>query len=151
MIRKFLLFLLLLSANYSTGFAQQPLPDFKPEQVTFDFLSSDGSFWHDCNHRRGSQPHSWEVKCDRFEFRLHMFMSSYSRGGDTTYEFHYWADEVTTIGETHTQSTWFTIDKTAKAKRIIAYLGFQKDATQLRLEVSLTPGPSGFRRGRQKP
>jgi hypothetical protein len=143
--------ILILLAFAAPAWAQMSLPDFKPEQVSFDFLSSDGSFWIDCTHRRGGEPHAWIVKCDRFEFRLHMFMSEYGSGNDTTYEFHYWADEVTTIGETHTQSTWFTVDKTAKAKRIIAYLGFQKDASQLRLEVNMSGGPSGFRKGRQKP
>jgi len=64
-------------------------------------------------------------------------MTEYLRENESTYEFHYWADEIAVLSETHTQSTWVTVDRAAKTKRIVSYLGFQKDSTQLRFEVSL--------------
>lgn len=117
--------------------AQFTGPDFRPEQLEFDFVSSDGSFWYDCTHKKEKDPHAWTVTCKQFTFNLHLFLTEYQRAGETTYEFHFWANETKNLHEAHTQSTWLTVDKNALTKKIIAYLGFQQDATQLRLQVNL--------------
>lgn len=119
------------------GPAFEPAKDFSPEQVKFTFMSTDGSIWVNCTHDRTNIPHGWNVNCGDKKFVLHLFMREYSREEESTYEFHYWADEVATLAETHTQSTWVTVDRAAKTKRIISYLGFQKDSSQLRFEVNL--------------
>lgn len=109
--------------------------EFEHEQLTFDFISSDGSYWYDCKHVKESQPHSWTVYCDRYVFKLHLLLIQYHRENESTYEFHYWADETSQLKETHTQSTWLTVDKNAAPKKIVGYLGFTQDASQLRIEV----------------
>lgn len=120
------------------AFAQVvPTRDFLESQVKFTFMSSEGSVWIDCKHNRTEIPHGWLVTCGENKFSLHLFMSEYPREEETTYEFHYWADEIAVLNETHTQSTWLTVDRMAKSKRIVSYLGFQKDSTQLRFEVNL--------------
>ena len=111
--------------------------DFQHEDLTFDFLASDGSYWYDCKHDKGTQPHSWTVYCDRFVFKLHIMLREYHHADDTSVEFHYWADEFENLKETHTQSTWLTVDKNTKPKKVIGYLGFLKDAAQLRIGISL--------------
>jgi hypothetical protein len=136
MIRHFLtviLFSTTLWANNSVVSAK----DFLPEKVKFTFMSSDGSVWINCSHKKTDIPHGWDVTCGDKKFSLHLFMQEYSRENESTYEFHYWVDEIATLFETHTQSTWVTIDRRAQAKRVVSYLGFQKDSTQLRFEVNL--------------
>lgn len=130
----FILFNLNSFAN--EGLASGPVAkEFPPENLSFDFVSSDGSFWYDCKHEKGTQPHAWTVYCDRYVFKLHIMLNEYHRENETTFEFHYWADEFDNLNETHTQSTWFTVDKNTKFKNIIGYLGFSKDSTQLRIEI----------------
>lgn len=115
----------------------KPAQDFSASKVKFTFMSSDGSIWIDCTHARTDVPHGWTVQCADKKFSLHLFMTEYFRENESTYEFHYWADEIAVLSETHTQSTWVTVDRAAKTKRIVSYLGFQKDSTQLRFEVEL--------------
>ncbi len=121
----------------SPAHAQLQSKGFKPSQLTFDFLSSEGSFWHDCTHLPGKEPHAWIVTCQDYKFNLHLLLYEYIRPTEATFEFHYWADEVSLLKQSHTQSTWLTVDKDAKTKKIIAYLGFSNDTTQLRLQVNL--------------
>ena len=109
--------------------------EFEHQQLQFDFMSTDGSYWYDCKHVKENQPHSWTVYCDRYVFKLHLLLIQYHRENESTYEFHYWADETSQLKETHTQSTWLTVDKNAAPKKIIGYLGFSQDASQLRIEV----------------
>ena len=111
--------------------------DFQHENLTFDFMASDGSYWYDCKHDKGTQPHSWTVYCDRFVFKLHIMLREYHRENETSVEFHYWADEFENLNETHTQSTWLTVDKNTKPKKLTGYLGFLKDAAQLRIGIAL--------------
>lgn len=137
---KFLIFtfLITLSTVFSiSAQAQFPGFDFKPEQLKFDFVSSDGSFWYDCTHKKEKEPHAWTVTCSQYTFNLHLFLTEYQRTNEATYEFHFWADEVKALHETHTQSIWLTVDKNAVTKKILAYMGFQQDAIQLRLQVNL--------------
>jgi hypothetical protein len=117
--------------------AQVVSQEFKPSQLSFDFMSSEGSFWYDCTHVKAQVPHDWIVTCQGYTFNLHLLLYEYIQPNEATYEFHYWADEVGILKQSHTQSTWLTVDKEAKAKRILAYLGFSNDAQQLRLEVKL--------------
>jgi hypothetical protein len=117
--------------------AQVVSQEFKPSQLSFDFMSSEGSFWHDCTHVQAKASHDWIVTCQEYTFNLHLLLYEYIRPNEATYEFHYWADEVSVLKQAHTQSTWLTVDKEARAKRILAYLGFTNDAQQLRLEVKL--------------
>jgi len=130
---------MILAISLVTVFAQAQFagPDFKPEQLKFDFVSSDGSFWYDCTHKKEKEPHAWTVICKNYSFSLHLFLTQYQRPNEATYEFHFWADEAKTLHENHTQSTWLTVDKNALTKKIVAYMGFQQDSIQLRLEVNL--------------
>lgn len=130
-----LLMLLFFSFYALPSFAILKATDFQSSQLNFDFIASDGSFWYDCTHKPGLEPHDWIVKCDRFEFHLHLFLQQFQRADESTFEFHYWADEVAVLKETHTQSTWITVDKKTVTKKIISYLGFQMDSSQLRIEV----------------
>ena len=111
--------------------------EFAYENLSFNYISSDGSYWFDCKHEKGSQPHSWTVYCDRFVFKLHIMLREYHRENETVIEFHYWADEFKNLDETHTQSTWLTVDKNTKPKSLVGYLGFSKDAAQLRIGITL--------------
>ena len=130
--------LMLASLVFSSpAFSQLPIKDFDPKTVRFTYLASDGGFWKDCVHVRSAQPHGWVVTCGESIFNLHLFMTQNQRESETTIEFHYWADEQTGLFETHTQSTWLTVDNLVKTKKIISYLGFQKDSTQLRFELDL--------------
>ena len=104
-------------------------------QLEFDFVSTDGAYWHDCKHIKETQPHSWTVICDRYVFKIHLLLKQYIREDESTFEFHYWADAVEGVKETHTQSTWITVDKKTLPKKIIGYLGFSNDASQLRIEL----------------
>ena len=138
---KLLIFVTLLLTT-SFGFSKAALltnpkiQEFHHDALSFDYIATDGSYWYDCKHDKGSQPHSWTVYCDRFIFKLHLMLNEYQRENETTFEFHYWADEFDNLNETHTQSTWLTVDKKAKTKKIVGYLGFLKDAAQLRIEVN---------------
>ena len=136
-----ILVLVILLTISSAGFSKPRLAinpstkEFQHENLSFDYLATDGSFWHNCKHQKGDQPHSWIVYCDRYIFKLHLLLNVYQRENETTFEFHYWADEFDNLNETHTQSTWLTVDKNAIPKKLIGYLGFSKDATQLRIEI----------------
>ncbi len=133
MLKVFLVsFFLTVSAT-----AQMAAKEFKASQLSVDYLSSDGSYWYDCTHEKAKQPHDWVVTCKDYKFNLHILLYEYIRTNETTFEFHYWADEITTIKETHTQSTWLTIDKEARTKKILGYLGFKGDSSQLRLQIDL--------------
>lgn len=132
---RLLLILVALVISIST-FAAPVKQDFQHENLNFDFISSDGAFWLDCKHDKGTQPHAWTVYCGKYVFKLHMFLRQYNREDETTFEFHYWADEFDNLKETHTQSTWLSVDKNTKPKRIIAYLGFTGDTSQLRMEIN---------------
>ncbi len=123
----------------SVAFSQLPIKEFEPRQIHFTYLATDGTFWKSCKHVRGTQPHSWAVKCDESIFNLHLFMTQNPRPTDTVIEFHYWVDEQSGLFENRTQSTWLTIDGPAKTKSIVSYLGFQKDSTQLRFEYTAEP------------
>jgi hypothetical protein len=109
--------------------------EFNHDNLSFNYLASDGGFWFDCKHVKGKQPHGWTVYCDRYVFKLHLMLNQYQKENETTFEFHYWADEFENLNETHTQSTWLTVDKNVNPKEIIGYLGFTKDSTQLRLKI----------------
>ncbi len=118
-------------------FGSVSMADLKAEQISFIFLSNDGSIWEECRHSAGKEMHSWKVECGTYRFDLHMFLRSHPRAEETTYEFHYWATETARLHETHTQSTWLTVDGESKAKRILGYLGFAEDALQLRIQIQL--------------
>lgn len=120
-------------------YAQLAPTDFTAQQLTFDYLASDGSYWYDCTHEKAKEPHDWTVTCKDLSFNLHLLLYEYRKPDETTFEFHYWADEVSILKQSHTQSTWLTIDKEAKTKKILAYLGFTNDTSQLRMEVILKP------------
>lgn len=136
---KKIFFVVFLFGVVATAKTDKPVlvQDFQHEDLTFDFLASDGSYWYDCKHDKGTQPHSWTVYCDKFVFKLHIMLREYHHEDDTSVEFHYWADEYENLNETHTQSTWLTVDKKAKPKKLIGYLGFLKDAAQLRIGIAL--------------
>lgn len=119
------------------SFAQVPSMDLKAEQISFDYLSSDGGFWQECTTTQNKQPHSFTATCGTFKFDLHLMLMQYLRTDETTFEFHYWATESATLKQSHTQSTWLTVDKTAKVKNILGYLGFSDDSMQLRIRIKL--------------
>lgn len=119
-----------------TAQAQLAAQEFQHENLSFDFVASDGSYWYDCKHEKGREPHAWIAYCDRFVFKMHLVLFQYHRADESTFEFHYWADEFDNLKETHTQSTWLTVDKNARPKKIVGYLGFQGDSSQLRIEVN---------------
>lgn len=129
------LFLLGITLFFLSLANSQTTPNFEHDSLTFDYIATDGSYWYDCKHDKGTQPYSWIVYCDRFIFKLHIMLKEYRRENETTLEFHYWADEFDNLKETHTQSTWMTVDKNTKPKKIVGFLGFLKDAAQLRIEV----------------
>ncbi len=137
MFKNFILSLAVSTLYSSLAFAQMSAKEFKASQLSFDYLSSDGSFWYDCSHEKAKEAHDWIVNCDNYKFNLHILLYEHRRADESTFEFHYWADEVTTIKENHTQSTWLTIDKAAHTKSVKAYLGFKGDAGQLRLELKI--------------
>ncbi|MBC7741314.1 MAG: hypothetical protein H7061_03900 [Bdellovibrionaceae bacterium] len=137
----FFIALFIIFASPQPSQAQSISQDFKSSQLTFDYLASDGSYWYDCKHTQGKEPHAWVVTCQNYIFHLHLLLFQYIRPNEATFELHYWADEVSLLKQSHTQSTWLTVDKEAKAKRIIAYLGFGDDTSQLRLGVELTKPP----------
>lgn len=137
MINKVLLFLifnlssLLLNATTIT-----------PEQLQFDFLSSEGSFWHDCTHKKLEEPHQFLVSCpdQKNTFKVHLLLKEYFNPLETTYELHYWADYSNSSNkQTSTQSTWLTVEKGTPVKKIVGYLGFDTDATQFRFELNIQP------------
>ncbi|MBC7371969.1 MAG: hypothetical protein H7326_10410 [Bdellovibrionaceae bacterium] len=128
---------LLFGLLLSTSHAQVPSMDLKAEQISLDYLSSDGGFWIDCTTVQNKQPHSFTATCGSYKFDLHLMLRQYLRSDETTFEFHYWATETEIDKQTHTQSTWLTVDKTAKVKNIIGYLGFKDDSTQLRIRIQL--------------
>ena len=112
--------------------------DLKPDDVTFDFMSSEGAFWNDCTHKKLEEPHQWEVQCpdSTIKFKVHLLLKEYYNDNEVTYEFHFWADrEQDKKIQTRTQSTWLTVDKGTKTRKIIGYLGFDEDSTQFRIEV----------------
>lgn len=117
--------------------AQVPSIDLQAKQISFDYLSSDGGFWLDCTTIKNKQPHSFSASCGSYKFDLHLRLMQYLRPDETTFEFHYWATETAVQKQTQTQSTWMTVDKAAKLKNIIGYLGFKEDSTQLRIRIQL--------------
>lgn len=117
--------------------AQLADQDFTPDQLQFTFMSTDGSQWQACTHSQKQMPHGWDVECGAYHFTLHLFMRQYLRASESTIELNYWADEISVLNETHTHSTWLTVDQKAQAKKIVSYLGFSKDTSQLRLEAKL--------------
>lgn len=132
------IFLITLVCTISvTVKAQLKDQDFSTEQLQFTFMSSDGSNWQKCTHTKKDQPHSWVVACAGYQFKLHLFLRQSARSDESTFELNYWADEVALLNETHTHSTWITVNQVAQAKRLVSYLGFTKDTNQLRLEVNL--------------
>lgn len=119
------------------GQAQLADQDFTDPQLQFTFMSTDGSNWQSCTHTKRDEPHQWSVQCAKYQFNIHLFMNQYLRADEATIELNYWADEVSILNETHTHSTWLTVDQKAQAKKLVSYLGFSKDTNQLRLEVKL--------------
>ncbi len=115
-----------------------PHTELNPEQISLDFLSSDGAFWYDCTVTKGVQPHSFSGKCHDQKFSLHLLLREINSANETTFELHYWATR-TPIAQVRTQSTWLTVDTNAKVKRILSYIGFDEDSTQLRLQINLVP------------
>ena len=111
--------------------------ELRTEDLTFDFLSTDGSYWYDCVHEKASQPHDWKAVCGPYVFQMHIMLKEYQRPDETTFEFHFWADETAKLFETHTQSTWLTVDSVSRPKNIVGYLGFSQDAAQLRVGIKL--------------
>ena len=137
-----LLFIFIFSFAFITvAKAQFQSQEFSAKELKFDFLASDGSYWYDCTHEKNQAPHSWSVTCKDFKFSLHLLLYQYIRPNESTFELHYWADEVSILKQSHTQSTWLTVDKESKVKKILAYLGFQNDATQLRMQINLENKP----------
>ncbi len=129
-----LIFLTFSALNTQAQFP--PHKELKPEQLSLDFLGSEGSFWHDCTITKGLQPHSWTAKCQDHEFGLHLLLRELTSATETTFELHYWATR-TPNPQVRTQSTWLTIENNAKIKRILSYIGFDDDSTQLRLQINL--------------
>lgn len=127
--------ILLICASLLTS--QLQAAEFDHDQLKFDFIASDGSYWYDCKHEKAPQPHDWVAYCGDYEFHMHIMLIEYQRENESTFEFHYWVDEVAKLKETHTQSTWITVDKNARPKNIIGYLGFSGDAAQLRIGINL--------------
>jgi hypothetical protein len=127
----------------SSSLAQVPSMDLQASQVSFDYLSSDGAFWYDCTTIKNKQPHSFTAVCGLYTFTLHMMLMQYLRSDETTYEFHYWATEDLLLKQSQTQSTWLTVDKAAKVKDVLGYLGFQDDSSQLRIHLNLKPTKPG--------
>ena len=121
------------------SFAQfPPHIELKPEQISLDFLSTDGAFWYDCTVTKGAQPHSWTGKCHDQEFSLHLLLRKFSAATETTFELHYWATR-SPASQTRTQSTLLTVDTDSNIKRIVSYIGFDEDSSQLRLQIILVP------------
>ena len=137
----FLTFLLALFVSLFTfiqpASAQLTSQEFKSSQLSFDYMASDGSYWHDCTHEKGRETHAWVVLCQDYKFNLHLLLYQYIRPNEATFELHYWADEMNILKQSHTQSTWLTVDKEAKTKKITAYLGFSNDASQLRMQIDM--------------
>ncbi|MBC7420659.1 MAG: hypothetical protein H7328_08020 [Bdellovibrio sp.] len=134
---QFFLIALLVATFSINSPAQVAAKEFQAAQISLDYLSSDGSYWYDCTHEKSKQPHDWVVSCNGYTFNLHVFLYEYLRPNETTFEFHFWADEIKTLKETHTQSTWLTVDQSAHTKKIVGYLGFKNDSSQLRIELNL--------------
>ncbi len=103
MIHHFLIVFLFSTTIWASSYIT-PLQDFSPEKVKFTFMSTDGSVWINCAHKRTNVPHGWEVTCNDKKFSLHLFMQEYFREDESTYEFHYWVDEVASLHETHTHN-----------------------------------------------
>ncbi len=117
--------------------------ELKPENISLDFLSSEGGFWHDCIHQKGKEPYAWTVTCGPEEFSLHLLLREFNSATETTFELHYWATRSPSK-QVRTQSTWLTVDKLTKTKRILSYIGFDEDTTQLRLEINFKTANTNY-------
>ena len=81
---KFLIFIFSISS--SVVLAQVPPHTIlDPAKISFDYMSSDGGFWLDCTHTKGTQPHSWTVQCQDYRFSLHLLLREFIRADETTY------------------------------------------------------------------
>ncbi len=133
---KYLFFLLFVTCVVSAEAVELADSD-----ISFDYLSTDGAFWYDCFHEKGSQPHQWRLKCGdkKIEFNIHLLLREYKSvsRNEVTVEFHYWADRIEPTIKSAKQSTWITMDKNSNTKKIMGYVGFDDDANQLRIEINL--------------
>lgn len=120
-----------------TTWAQLPPTEITTDQIKLDYLTSDGEYWVNCTAEKQENPHSWIATCDKYKFSLHLMLKQYIRMDEATFEFHFWATETEILKETHTQSTWLTVDSKSQAKKIVSYLGFVNDSSQLRIEIKL--------------
>jgi hypothetical protein len=139
MIKIFLFLFLVSSSTFANVHAvnKDKSVDFSASQLNFQYMSTDGTYQIDCTHAKGDQPHGWTVTCDKMHFDLHLMLVVYPKPDETIFEFHFWATENAVLNQSHTQSTWLTVDKTAKTKKIVSYVGFSDDTTQLRVQLNL--------------
>ena len=126
-----------------------PTPELSVDQLSFDYMSSgSGGFWYDCTAKKDREPHDFLVQCKDHTFRVHLLVRTWLPGKETapghprfetTYEMHYWADRLAQGAndkmKSSTQSTWITVDNKALVKKVLGYIGFDDDSTQVRLEV----------------
>lgn len=132
-----------LAVFTSTTQAQiPPAPELNADQLSFDYMSSDGQIWYDCTVTKDLEPHDFIAMCNGTRFRIHIFMRSWinQTRNESTYELHYWADRFSQDPnndvDSSTLSTWLTVDNNGAAvKKIVSYVGFDDDRFQLRVEV----------------
>lgn len=62
MIRHFLTVILFSTTLWAAN-SVVSAKDFLPEKVKFTFMSSDGSVWINCSHKKTDIPHGWDVTC----------------------------------------------------------------------------------------
>ena len=136
-MKYFLSSILTLSLFIKPALAQIAPIDISEKQVKMTYMSSEGETWIDCTAKKKDQPNLWKATCGDYEFQMHLLLKQYPSTNETTIEFHYWVDETAKIKETHTQSTYLTLDSATSAKSVVGYLGFLNDSMQLRLQVNL--------------
>ena len=131
-----------LAVFATTAQAQiEPTPELNADQLSFDYMSSNGEIWHDCTVTKDLERHDFIAMCNGTRFRIHIFIRSWinQQTGDSTYEMHYWADrfkdDPNNYMDSATQSTWLTVENGAQIKKFVSYVGFDDDSFQLRVEV----------------
>jgi len=115
--------------------------ELSAEQTRFQYMSTTGDIYTNCNVKKGTETHQFIVDCPEVKrwFSVHMLLNQYERKTDdakeTTYEFHYWVDEPDNGFRSNTQSTWLTVDSITDVLKIVSYVGLDNDANQLRVEI----------------
>jgi hypothetical protein len=140
----FVVFVQLALFSTAAGAQIQPTPELNANQLSFDYMSSDGQIWYDCDVAKDLEPHDFIVMCDGTRFRVHLLLRTYlplpnQPVGESTYELHYWADRFSDnpndYVDSSTQSTWITLESGTQVKKIVSYVGFNDDTFQLRVEI----------------